>query len=49
MSRTSSVPFGSDQWRVVGTGLQEDEVPKPFRSKGLAEIDEMAKRFPRGD
>ena len=26
-----------------------DEVPEPYRSKFLAEIDEMANRFPRRD
>lgn len=34
---------------IAATCHSWDEVPEPFRSKVLAEIDEMAKRFPRRD
>jgi len=32
---------------IAATCRSWDEVPEPFRSKILAEIDEMAKRFPQ--
>ena len=34
---------------IAGTCRTWDEVPEPYRSKFLAEIDEMAKRFERRD
>ena len=34
---------------IAATCRSWDEVPEPFRSKVLAEIDEMARRFERRD